>query len=198
MTELLTRTLKWIGVPATSATVGRLGVYQEWLAEEASRAGGIGPGESDRLEERHLADSLLFAGVWDQSSSAPVVDLGTGVGLPGIPLAIVAPHRRFLLVDRSGRRVELVRRAIRVLSLSNVDVIQAQIETVDWSNSTVVARASLPPRDLLGLIGGCGTPHELLVAGSRIERPVVPGFETVEIPSEILDRPVWILRMAQT
>ncbi|MEX0757051.1 MAG: RsmG family class I SAM-dependent methyltransferase [Acidimicrobiia bacterium] len=198
MTELLTRTLNWIGIAATPTLVEQLGDYQAWLAAEATRAGGIGPGERDRLEERHVADSLLFAGVWDQSSSAPVIDVGSGVGLPGIPLAIVTPHREFLLVDRSGRRVELLRRAIRVLSLGNVGVIHADIETVDWSKATVVSRASLPPAALLGLIGEVGAPHELLVAGSRIERPVVPGFETVEIPSEILDRPVWILRMAQT
>ncbi|MEX2280113.1 MAG: RsmG family class I SAM-dependent methyltransferase [Acidimicrobiia bacterium] len=198
MTELLTRTLNWIGMAATPTLVEQLGDYQAWLAEEATRAGGIGPGERDRLEERHVADSLLFAGVWDQSSFAPVIDVGSGAGLPGIPLAIVTPHRRFLLVDRSGRRVELLRRAIRVLSLGNVDVIQADIGTVDWSKATVVSRASLPPAALLGLMREVGTPHELLVAGSRTERPVVPGFETVEIPSEILDRPVWILRMAQT
>lgn len=198
MHELLTRTLHWIGIAPRPELLDRLGAYQAWLADEAARAGGIGPGESGRLEERHVADSLLFAGVWDRSSSIPVIDLGTGVGLPGVPLAIVSPHRRFLLVDRSGRRVRLVRRAVRVLSLENVEVAQAQIEAVDWSNSTVVSRASLPPSLLLRLVESRGMPHELLVAGSHVERPAVPGFETVEIPSEILDRPVWILRMAQT
>lgn len=189
--------LDWIGIPPDDNILNQLSTYRAWLAGEGVRSGGIGPAEVDRLDSRHLADSLLFAGVWDQQAATPVLDVGTGVGLPGIPLAIAFPHRQFLLLDRSGRRVELVKRVVRILGLRNVDVLQGDIAGHDWEDATVVSRASIPANRLLELAQR-NLPGELLVAGSHVRRPNVVGYETVEIPAEILDRPVWILRMAQS
>lgn len=171
-------------------------MFRDWLIDEAIPAGGIGPHELDRVVDRHIVDSLLFAGVWQ--ASGPVMDLGTGVGLPGLPLAICTPQRHFRLVDRSARRVSLVRRAVRVLELANVEVIKGDILDCDWSGWSVVTRASLPPDRFRRLVADKGMPEELLIAGSHRERPEVAGFETEEIPPEILDRPVWILRMGRT
>ncbi len=176
--------------------IERLSIFRDWLIDEAIPAGGIGPHEVDRVEDRHMVDSLLFAGVW--RGSGPVIDLGTGVGLPGVPLAICHPDRHFRLLDRSARRVSLVRRAVRVLELPNVEVVKGDILDCDWSGSSVVTRASLPPDRFRRLAADKGMPEELLIAGSHRERPEVAGFETVEIPPEILDRPVWILRMGRT
>lgn len=197
MSEVLQRALHWVGIAATPPLLAGLGRYREWLAHEAHPGGGIGPGELDRLDARHLADSVLFAGVWDATASTRVVDVGSGVGLPGIPLALALPHRHFVLLDRSGRRVRLLRRAVRVLELENVEVVQADIAGYDWRDATVVARAALPPADLLALARTQGRPYEMLVGGSHFRRPEVLGFQTVEIPAEILASPVWILRMVQ-
>lgn len=189
--------LDWIGVPPDDNLLSQLSTYRVWLAGEGVSSGGIGPAEGDRLDSRHLADSLLFAGVWDREAAAPVLDVGTGVGLPGIPLAIAFPNRQFVLLDRSGRRVELVKRVVRILGLRNVDVLQGDISGHDWEDATVVSRASMPATRLLELAQR-NTPGELLVAGSHVRRPNVVGYETIEIPAEILDRSVWILRMAQS
>ena len=192
--DALDRTLAWLG--AQPSTRAPLEEYARWLSTEAVAAGGIGPGEGGRLIERHIADSLLFAGVW--SVPGEVLDIGSGVGLPGIPLAIVAPERHFVLLDRSGRRTDLARRALRILALTNVDVVHDQLDAVDWSPYVVVSRASVPAADLWVRAQALGSPRELLVAGSHIARPEVDGFDAIEIPAEILDRPVWILRMAQS
>jgi 16S rRNA (guanine527-N7)-methyltransferase len=198
MDELLSRVLRWIGVDPAPPLLRLLSRYREWLATEAIPAGGLGPDESDRLDTRHVADALVFAGVWDRSSHRPVVDVGTGVGLPGIPLAIAFPDRDFRLVDRSRRRLSLAQRAIRVLDLSNVSTVETDIADVDWRDATVVSRASLRPEALRGLVVKKGAPGELLVAGSHQQEPIVAGFETVSIPSEILDRRVWLLRMVRS
>ncbi|MEX1006078.1 MAG: RsmG family class I SAM-dependent methyltransferase [Acidimicrobiia bacterium] len=197
MSNSVTRALVWIGGDANDVLLRKLDTYRDWLTTEALRAGGIGPDEVGRIDSRHLADSLLFAGVWDRQSTRPVLDVGTGVGLPGIPLALAAPDRPFVLLDRSGRRIQLLRRATRVLGLENVDVVQGDLGEFDWAGHTVVARASLSPARLLEWAEATGRPEELLVGGSHRQRPDVPGFVTVEIPSEILAWPVWILRMAQ-
>lgn len=196
MTELLSRVIDFAGLDRGLLRV--LTDFADWLRREAIPAGGLGPREGDRVESRHVADSLLFAAVWESEALRPVLDVGSGVGLPGIPLAIAFPKRHFTLLDQSASRVRLARRAVRVLGLENVDVQQGEARESEWSDMTVVSRASLRPDQFLEVCAVNGQPPELLVAGSHHMRPEAPGFEAVEIPTEILDRPVWILRMTQS
>ncbi len=72
-----------------------------------------------RLGERHLLDSLSGAQwVWGNH----VMDLGSGAGLPGVPLAVALPQTQFLLCDRSQRRVRFLRQVIQALGLDNAAV----------------------------------------------------------------------------
>jgi hypothetical protein len=120
----------WLGQDASDAQVDALGAYAHWLADEARGAGGIGPAEVPRLFDRHIGDSLAYLVGMPRHVSA-IVDIGSGVGLPGIPLAIMHPTVAVTLVDRSGRRSDLARRAVRVLGLDNVEVMQADVERED-------------------------------------------------------------------
>lgn len=166
-----------------------------WLGTEAQRAGGIGPAESERIDRRHLADALLFASEIPPGSGR-VWDLGSGVGLPGIPLAIALPDREFDLIDRSGRRVDLMRRAIRMLDLGNCQATQADIEDLSGPAEVIVSRASLPPDRMLDVADGLLEPGGVAVlAGSWHQRPEHAGWTTVEIPHYVLDQPVWLLIM---
>ena len=169
--------------------------YRDWLIEEAVPAGGLGPAESDRVDRRHIADALLFATpVGDAPGS--IADLGSGVGLPGIPLAILFPDTQLTLVDRAGRRADLLRRAIRVLDLSNVEVRQMDIEAMDAEFDVIVSRATIPPLKMRDHADRLLTPGGIAVlGGSWKEEPAFEGWEAVEIPAEVLDRPVWILIM---
>ncbi len=118
--------------------------YARWLEEEAATAGGIGPHEVDRIELRHIADSLAFAGGWI-TPPATALDIGSGVGLPGIPLAIAFPSVSFTLLDRSGRRTELAQRALRVLGIENASVVQAEISRHSGLYDAILMRAALRP-----------------------------------------------------
>ena len=183
------------GLDPDSVQIDRMARYRRWLTTEAREAGGIGPGEVDRIERRHLGDSILFA---SQFSAEPgdVWDLGSGVGLPGIPLAICIPETRFVLIDRSWRRVGLLRRALRILDLENCQVEQGEIEKLEGEVDTVVSRASLPPEVLGPLLAPLLAPRGMaVVGGSWRERPDHPGWETVEIPPDLLDHTVWLLIM---
>ncbi len=171
--------------------------YGEWLATEGLRAGGSGPSEIERIDRRHLADSLLFTTALP-ASSQEVWDLGSGAGLPGIPLAISHPDTRFTLVDRSGRRVDLMRRAIRVLGLQNCQAVRGDIGDLEGPVETIVSRASVPPEQLGRIATRLLSPKGVAVAaGSWRERPEVEGWETVEIPEDVLDQTVWLLIMRQ-
>ncbi len=130
------------GRPATPQQLTLLDGFAAWLREEAVAAGGLAPGEVERIEERHILDSLAFLQGLDSAPSR-LLDLGSGVGLPGIPLAIMLPDTEVTLLDRSGRRVRLARRAIRVLGLDNVRVEQA--EAAHRSCQVVTMRAVMDP-----------------------------------------------------
>ncbi len=177
------------------AQIELLQAYRDWLNSEAIPAGGLSPGEADRLDERHIADSLLFAWPFD-STPQFLADLGTGVGLPGIPLAILWPQTTVHLVDRSGKRIDLARRACRVLGLENVETHRVDLEDFGQRFPAIVSRATIPPEGLskyvheLLLPGGLG-----VVGGSWSSEPDSADWETVQIPPEMLDRGVWLLIM---
>ena len=183
------------GVALNDTQTDQLTRYRDWLATEAVTAGGIGPDEVHRLDTRHIADSLLFGSQIDQDHHE-IWDFGTGVGLPGIPLAILFPGRDLTLIDRSGRRVRLAKRAIRILDLDNVSVVQSDVTSISGNTDVIVARASLSPETINPVAMKHLRPNGIcLVGGSWVKEPHVPGWETMQISLDDLDRPVWILKM---
>lgn len=196
--EPVRRVARYLGLDLDSAQYQQLEKFAEWLRTEGIRAGGIGPDEGQRIERRHIADSLLFAaGI--PPDAKEVWDLGTGVGLPGIPLAIALPQTRFLLIDRSGRRVDLLRRFLRIAELENCHVVQGEIAELEGQVDVIVARASLKPEEMLSLgerlLGVDGT---VIVGGSWVSPPTAEGWELEEIPREVLDQPIWLLIMRRS
>ncbi len=171
-----------------------LALFESWLADEAATAGAIGPGEVTKLRRRHIADSLLYAGFVSRPHEA--WDLGSGAGLPGIPLAIALPETSWKLVDRSGKRADLMRRASRVLKLENVEVVESDILSMSGTVEAMVARASLPPDRLRTVaLKHLASGGIAVTGGSWRSRPRAEGWQTLEIPREVLDRPVWLLMM---
>ena len=117
--DQLDRAARWAGLHLGPPERRALDDFGRWLADEGVESGGVGPIEGPRIVDRHLADSLVFAGVWGATPSR-VLDVGSGVGLPGIPLAITHPLTDVTLLDRSGRRCRLARRVVRILGLSTI------------------------------------------------------------------------------
>lgn len=132
---------------------------------------------------RHLLDSLAIAPLVRGGS---LIDLGTGPGLPGIPLAILAPERRVTLVDSNGKKTRFLREAVRVLGLGNVRVEQARVEDVAGQYDCVTARAFASLGDILTWGGHVLAPDGVCVAmkGAVDEeemRGIPPGFRIEEI-----------------
>jgi 16S rRNA (guanine527-N7)-methyltransferase len=183
--------------------------YASWLRDEAIRAGGLGPREGERLWSRHLADSLLFATAWRDRGPDELLDVGSGVGLPGIPLAILWPETKVTLLDRGGRRVRLLYRVVGVLGLSNVMIAQGDALAVADEWEAIVARGALRAPEFVGLSARLLSPGGTAVLGlSRREQPPertrdLVGIaealglspELVGVPPEILDAPAWLLIM---
>jgi 16S rRNA (guanine527-N7)-methyltransferase len=187
-----------VGDELDANALDRLHHYQQWLAEEGIVSGGLGPAELPRLHDRHLGDSILFAAGFD-SIPERVLDIGSGVGLPGIPLAILWGATRFTLLDRSRRRVDLMKRVVRILDLENVTVEQGEIEQRSDLELAVVSRATLPPDRAQVLIEPRLQPGGVAVlGGSWTQRPEFEGWVTMEIPASVLDHRLWLLIMRQT
>jgi len=193
--ELWKRIADYVGYPLNPTALGRLERYQAWLREEAVPAGALGSEEAPRLSRRHIADSLLFADPL-MGPVTEVWDLGSGAGLPGIPLAILLEEAKVVLVERSERRLTLLRRVVRILDLGNVEVQNAEIHQLEGSAPVLVSRAGLPPDKAVGVVKKLLQPGGMAVwGGSWLQRPSARGWEVREIPVEILDQPVWLLIM---
>lgn len=192
----------WLGIDLDSGQRAALIRFERWLAEEALPAGGIGPSERNRLFDRHIVDSLAFQiGIPPDASIA--IDVGGGVGLPSIPLAIVRPDLEFVLVERSRKRSELALRASRILGLENYSVTTADVSVVESAYDVALFRASLPIAQagdaLSGIVKPAGT--GLFAVSRRSERPSLPNapdnvtFAMSREGDGILESPFWLLTM---
>ena len=201
----LDRVGEWLGIEWSGDQQRLLMVYQQWLLDEAMQAGGIGPGEAPRLFDRHIGDSLAFLRLIGEDAST-LIDVGSGVGLPAIPIAIARPSLAVTLVDRSERRSGLAARALRILGLGNVDVRTMDITDIDDTFDITTFRASLRIEDAamayqrLATQGGSG-----IFAWSRREQPKSPPpppadtiFNLVSEGAGVFDSPAWLLRMQRS
>lgn len=193
--------LDWVGYPGDpEELLLRLGRYKEWLETEAATAGGIGPGETSRLWSRHLADSLTFLAGLDEQST--VVDVGSGAGLPGIPLAMARPEVGFTLLDRSQRRCDLVSRAVRVLGLDNVDVFQGDATRIELPHEAAVSRAVKSPEGFAPVLRKLLPSGSVAVLGGSHRRHTAPrdtaagGFEIIRVPEAILGEAAWLVKLS--
>ena len=104
--------------------------------------------DMDHLYERHILHSLGIAKIVVFQPGAKVLDLGTGGGLPGIPLAILFPGTRFHLVDSVGKKINAVQAIAEELALENVTTAHQRAEKIKGKYDFIVCRAVAPLRQL--------------------------------------------------
>ena len=182
---------------------------------EAVRLGFLGPKEMERLWERHLDDAFGLAAIRRPQPGERWADLGSGAGLPGLPLAIAHRSTSFTLIDAQQRRLDWIAATAARLGLKNLTVIHARLEDYgrgsareSFDVATARALGTLPVVAELGLpllkIGGQllvprGQPEaeeleQLAVAcdyvGGRLD-------EVVPNPSSPIDRVGFVVIMAK-
>lgn len=120
------------------------GLYREWN----EKINVISRKDIDSLYERHVLHSLAIAAVADFAPGARIVDIGTGGGFPGIPLAIMFPEAEFLLVDSIGKKIKVVQEVAAAIGLKNVQAVHSRVEAVNRTFDYAVSRAVAPLAEL--------------------------------------------------
>ena len=121
----------------------KLHEYTSLLREWNAKINLVSRKDTDRLEVKHLAHCLTITKFLRLMPKARLLDVGTGGGLPGIPLAICYPEARFTLMDSIGKKVMVVEDMVNRLSLQNAEVIRGRVEELPKKKSYdfVIGRA---------------------------------------------------------
>mgnify|MGYP001156630672 FL=1 len=158
---LLVRGLAALGIEREPRTIDTLQRYLDEL-ERWNPAYGLVNASGDELVIKHILDSLAPWRLLEQmlegcdreraarglEGRAAVSDIGTGAGLPGIPLSVIMPARRFRLVERMGKRISFLESQKAILPLENVEIVESEVERAPGPHDLVIFRAFRPFTEL--------------------------------------------------
>lgn len=160
-------------------------LYREWN----SKINVISRKDIDNLYEHHVLHSLSIAKLLPFQPGTTILDVGTGGGFPGIPLAILFPECQFMLIDSIGKKIKVATEVAQALGLTNVVCKQERAEEEKQKFDFVVSRAVMPLPDLVKLI--CknisdkhrnAVPNGLVVLkGGDLKAEIAPFAKTVEV-----------------
>ena len=166
-----------LGLEVPSDTIENLLVFMSLLKEWSGTYNLVAPRERDFLLTRHLLDSLSIAS-WLQEGS--LLDVGTGAGLPGLPLAIINPDREVTMIDSAGKKIRFIRHVGRTLSLRNIHPLHQRVEelAVTKSYANITSRAFASLREFVEAVRSCADQSTRLLA----MKGVYPEQELEELP----------------
>jgi 16S rRNA (guanine527-N7)-methyltransferase len=147
---LLCQGLEELAVPEPQTVIPLLEAYMAELDRWNKRFGLVKYADRRELVVKHVLDSLsAWSVLRDCAPGGTVLDVGSGAGLPGIPLAIVLPTVSFTLLERMARRAAFLKTCVVLLGLSRVRVVQADLDAVHDPFDAVTFRAVAPLERLL-------------------------------------------------
>lgn len=123
-------------------------LYRDWNA----KINVISRKDIDNLFPHHILHSLAIAKVLTFQPGTTLLDVGTGGGFPGIPLAILFPECHFTLIDSIGKKIRVASEIAKAIGLTNVNCIQERAEVEKGKFDFVISRAVMPLSDLVKLV----------------------------------------------
>lgn len=166
--------------------------FVELVSRYADRLDLVSPADLGQVRSRHVDDSLRAAAAVAAAPGGPAVDVGSGAGFPGVPLAIVDPSRAWTLLEPRRRRAAFLEEVVRALDLANVVVAAVTAEEAASGSMAAgfvvaTARALAPPPAALAIIRPLVAPGGdiILFVGPHATLPnaveVEPGLLKVEV-----------------
>ncbi len=152
MTATIESALEQLGQTYPEGTAGKLATLLDELEKWNRTFNLTAIRDADEMITAHLLDSLVARPLLHGDE---ILDVGTGAGFPGLPLAIVEPERRFTLLDSNNKKIMFVQHAAGLLGLSNVIIVKARAEDYAPGHcfDTVIARALAALPKLLEIAG---------------------------------------------
>ena len=148
--DLLEKALHQLSIKNVRWTIGQFEIYAELLFQWNRKINLISKGDEERLIPRHFLESIGFIRTIDFPERVRVMDLGSGAGLPGIPIKIVRPDLKIYLVESIHKKARFLQTVIDVLFLKEIEVfcdraenLENKIEPVDIVISRSVASLEL-------------------------------------------------------
>jgi 16S rRNA (guanine527-N7)-methyltransferase len=140
-----------LAVPLSETQIDLLLAYLEMIQKWSKAYNLVGTSKAGELIQKHLLDSLSII---PHIKLEPVLDVGSGAGLPGIPLAICLPDISFTLLDSNGKKARFMRQVVMDLKLTNVEIVQIRVENYqpNVAPKTVLARAFAPLEKALDML----------------------------------------------
>lgn len=138
--------------------------------------------DKDEFILKHYIDSILICGYEPWKNANKIIDVGTGAGFPGIPLAILYPNKQFVLMDSLGKKMKVIKKITEELGISNVNFIHARAEDLaqnkayrekfDLCVSRAVANLSVLSEYCIPFVkvGGYFAPYKTVGAAEEIEK----------------------------
>ena len=136
----------------TTAQVAQYRALHDLYAEWNQKINVISRKDISNLYEHHVLHSLAIAKLLPFQPGTTIMDVGTGGGFPGIPLAILFPECQFLLIDSIGKKIKVASEVAKALGLTNVVCKQERAEEEKQKFDFVVSRAVMPLPDLVKLV----------------------------------------------
>lgn len=179
--DALEQGLETLGIECPLEVRGRLLDYVRLLAKWNRVYNLTAVRDPLEMVHRHLLDSLAVLPHLHALDVQRVLDVGTGGGLPGIPLALMSPQTAFVLLDSNSKKTRFVQQAVGELGLQNVEVVHARIEEYrpGVPFDAVISRAFSSLQDMVEKAGiYCGREGVLLAM-----KGAYPGQELAELPA---------------
>lgn len=176
--------------PLSPEQSGNFRAYAHLLIEEGKHTNLTSLRDPESIERRHFAESLALLEALEHAGAfiSPAIDIGTGAGIPGLPIKIVRPDLRLTLLEATGKKVQFLELVVRTLGLSGVNLVHGRAEEVAHdpahrgAYNLALARAVAPLRVLAELalpflcVGGhlaapkgSGAPREVREAANALE-----------------------------
>lgn len=133
----------------TPAQIGQLEALEVLYGYWNTKVNVISRKDIDKLYTRHVLHALGIAEIQPFLPGSRILDVGTGGGFPGIPLAILFPETHFCLVDSIGKKINVVHAIIEALGLKNAKAEQLRVENARGAYDFVVGRAVAPLSELV-------------------------------------------------
>jgi len=133
--EKLESGAKKLGIHLTDAQLAQFQKYYETLIEWNTRFNLTAITENNAVQVNHFLDSLTAVYAWQPADSDRVIDIGTGAGLPGIPLKIAFPQISMTLLEATGKKSRFLEHAMQAISLTGLEVVNGRAEDIAHQSS---------------------------------------------------------------